>query len=76
MSAIYPIVILTSKGLSLSDALAVVRWAQIRVEGASEISSDGKAMATILLRTPEDRNKALRTLYKAGFDVKEGPAGF
>ena len=75
MSELYSIAILVSKGLSLSDALTILRSAKIHVEGAADVSCVRTAIATILLRSPEDRNQALRLLYKAGFDVQEGSAG-
>jgi hypothetical protein len=70
-STAYPIVILTSK--PLQAALGILRLSNIRIDGVTAIPSDIRPKATIFLRSPEDRDKALRVLYKAGFEVEDGP---
>lgn len=65
-----------SIGATLDNALALLRSARIETEAASEVRSDGRDLATILLRSNDDRMRAFKLLLDNGVEVKLGPAGF
>jgi hypothetical protein len=59
---------------TLDSAVSLLRGRiQINAAAARVLVSD-RNMATIVLHSPQDRDAALRILYKAGFTVTEGPA--
>jgi hypothetical protein len=59
---------------TLDGAVSLLRFWKIRIDAAARVSDGERKIATIVLRSSQDRDAALRILYKAGFDVTEGPA--
>ena len=77
----YPIAILSAlEGLSIETSLDQARYileaVQITGDASAVVQVDGRAMATIVLRSAEDRSKGLDILTEAGLKVKAGAAGF
>lgn len=61
---------------TLDSALDLLSSARIETEAAAEVRDDGRDLATILLRSNDDRTRALKVLLDNGLKVKLGPAGF
>jgi hypothetical protein len=69
-------VIRGAHGMSINEtaetAASLLRSLNVQFEDAACLSVEGRVIAAITLHSLEERDEALRILYRAGFDVTDG----